>query len=112
MHIIRTILANTIGAWLAHEFIGGFTISGGVIDFILVGLILSAVFLIIRPIFKLLSFPLILLTTGLFTLVINGFLIWLVSHFTSYIAIIGFMPLVWATLIITLLNMLVRGSKM
>ena len=41
--------------------------------------ILGLINAVVRPILKLLSCPLIILTLGLFTLVINGFTLWLAS---------------------------------
>src|SRR3989337_2655177 len=46
-------------------------------SFALLGLVFGAVNLLVRPILKLLTCPLILVTLGLFTLVINGVLFWL-----------------------------------
>ena len=45
--------------------------------FALLGVVFGAVNLLVRPILKLLTCPLIVVTLGLFTLVINGFLFWL-----------------------------------
>lgn len=45
--------------------------------FALLGLIFGPVNMLVRPILKLLTCPLILLTLGLFTFVINGVLFWL-----------------------------------
>ncbi len=45
--------------------------------FAILGLIFAPVNLLVRPLLKLLTCPLILLTLGLFTLVINGVLFWL-----------------------------------
>jgi putative membrane protein len=45
--------------------------------FALLGLIFGPVNLLVRPILKVLTCPLILLTLGLFTFVINGVLFWL-----------------------------------
>ncbi len=45
--------------------------------FALLGVVFGAVNLLVRPILKLLTCPLIIVTLGLFTLVINGFLFWL-----------------------------------
>jgi putative membrane protein len=45
--------------------------------FAILGLILAPVNLLVKPILKLLTCPLILITLGLFTLVINGVVFWL-----------------------------------
>ena len=43
----------------------------------MLGVVFGAVNLLVRPLLKLLTCPLIIVTLGLFTLVINGFLFWL-----------------------------------
>ncbi len=74
-------LALFAAAWLvpgiAVEGGGGWTV------FAIMAIILGLVNAILRPLLKLLTCPLILLTLGLFTLVINGFTLWL----SSWIAI-------------------------
>jgi putative membrane protein len=45
--------------------------------FLLLALIFGLINALVRPILKLLTCPLILLTLGLFTLVINAFMLWL-----------------------------------
>lgn len=52
---------------------------GGAIGIIWLALIFGLFNAILRPILKLFSFPLIILTLGLFSLVINTFLFWLTS---------------------------------
>jgi putative membrane protein len=70
-------LALFAAAWLvpgiAVEGGGGWTV------FAIMAIILGLVNAILRPLLKLLTCPLILLTLGLFTLVINGFTLWLSS---------------------------------
>jgi len=70
-------LALFAAAWLvpgiAVEGGGGWTV------FAIMAIILGLVNAVLRPLLKLLTCPLILLTLGLFTLVINGFTLWLSS---------------------------------
>jgi len=47
---------------------------------IMAGLVLTLVNLIVRPIIKLLTLPLNIITFGLFSIVVNVFLIWLVIY--------------------------------
>lgn len=58
-------------------------------------LVLSIVNLLIRPVLIILTLPVNLLTLGLFTLVINGFLFWLVANFIQGFTVRGFW---WAVL--------------
>lgn len=48
------------------------------------------------------AFPLVILTLGLFLLVINGFLLWLTDKLISNFEIRGFGPLAVATVLITI----------
>jgi putative membrane protein len=70
-------LALFAAAWL----VPGITVddSGGWVIFAIMAIILGLINAILRPLLKLLTCPLILLTLGLFTLVINGFTLWLSS---------------------------------
>jgi len=69
-------LALFAAAWL----VPGIQVDGGGwVVYAAMAVILGLVNAIIRPILKLLTCPLILLTLGLFVLVINGFTLWLAS---------------------------------
>lgn len=80
---MRLILRLAINAVALYVAVGTGWISGVAAQntewwsFALLGLVFGAVNLLVRPILKLLTCPLILLTLGLFTLVINGVLFWL-----------------------------------
>jgi putative membrane protein len=69
-------LALFVAVWL----VPGISVDGnGWIVYALMAIILGLVNAIVRPILKFLTCPLIILTLGLFVLVINGFTLWLAS---------------------------------
>jgi len=74
-------LLNAFGIWLAIKLFGtgyqDIEVTAGVWGFLLAGLIFSVINSILRPIVVILSLPAILLTLGLFTFVVNGFMVWL-----------------------------------
>lgn len=78
--IIRWIL-NSCGIWIAVRFFGtGYThypFFHQVGTFLVAGLIFSLINSILRPIIIILALPAILLTLGLFTLIINGLMVYL-----------------------------------
>ncbi|MFC2065179.1 phage holin family protein [Chloroflexota bacterium] len=74
---------NAIALYAAIFIIGGIGFSGSWVGIIWLALIFGLVNAILRPIIKVLSLPLIILTLGLFSLVINTFLFWLTSVFGS-----------------------------
>ena len=57
----------------------GVSYAGGWLPLLGVALVFGVVNTFVRPIAKILAFPLVILTLGLFLLVINGFMLWLTS---------------------------------
>lgn len=85
--------------------------------FAAMAVILGLVNAIVRPLLKLLSCPLIILTLGLFVLVINGITLWLASgiavrvfHVGFYVSGFGaaFLGALIVSIVSVLLNALVR----
>jgi len=71
---------NAIGLYLAILLLPGrLELEGGLVSIIWLALIFGLVNALFRPLINVLTCPLILLTLGLFTLVINTFLFWLTS---------------------------------
>jgi len=69
-------LALLVATWL----VPGIRVEGNAwIVYAVMAIILGLINAIVRPVLKLLSCPLIILTLGLFVLVINGFTLWLAS---------------------------------
>lgn len=79
-----------------------------VATFLLAGLIFSAINAVIKPVVTILSLPFVLITMGLFTLVINGFMVWI----TIVISPNVHMSFGWAivsSLILSLINYLLNS---
>ena len=78
--IIRWIL-NSFGLWVAVRIFGtGFSdsqVDAGASVFLLAGLIFSIVNALLRPIVIILALPAILVTLGLFTIIVNGFMVYI-----------------------------------
>ena len=64
----------------------------------------------LRPIAKILTFPLIIVTLGIFALVINGLMLWLTSSLSSALGfgfhVSGFWAAFWAALVVSLVGTL------
>jgi len=72
-------LVNAVALYAAIFIVSGINYEGNWVGIIWLALIFGLVNAILRPILRLFSFPLIFLTLGLFSLVINTFLFWLTS---------------------------------
>lgn len=76
--ILRWVI-NAIALYLAVLVLPGIDLESGLMSIIWLALIFGLINALFRPLLKFLTCPLIILTLGLFTLVINTFLFWLTS---------------------------------
>ena len=111
--LILHIVAATGGLFVAAKIVPGVDFYGTYLMLIIVGLMLGLANFFIKPILKAVSLPIRILTLGLFGLVINMGLVWLVADiiFPDVLEISGIAPLFWTTAIIWLLNFLLGLHK-
>jgi putative membrane protein len=108
-----TALALFVAAWL----VPGISVDGsGWVLYAVMAVILGLVNAIIRPLLKFMTCPLILLTLGLFTFVVNGLTLWLASwiavnwfHVGFHVA--GFWPAFWGALIVSAISVVLSSRK-
>ncbi|HEY5501329.1 MAG TPA: phage holin family protein [Candidatus Humimicrobiaceae bacterium] len=70
----------------------------------LAGLILGLVNTLIRPIIKVLAMPINILTLGLFNIIINAGMLWVVDYFVDNFRISGFWGYFWSSLLISIIT--------
>lgn len=107
-------LINTVALYAAVAFVPGITPqSGNWLSFVWLALIFGLLNALLRPLLKLLTFPLIFLTLGLFTLVINTFLFWLVgiigTNFHIGFTVAGFWPAFLGGLVVSIVSMILNA---
>lgn len=96
---------NGFALWVAARLLSGveYDASDTFATFLLAGLVLSIMNVILKPIALILSLPAILLTLGLFTLIVNGFLVWLASAIVPGLEM-GFWTAVLAGIVVSICN--------
>lgn len=102
--IIVQILINAVAIYIAACFVNGINVSGGIASLIIIGAVLGIINLVIKPVIKILSLPLIILTFGLFTVIINTICLLLVSFLMTSFSIENLSSAVLGVLIISLVN--------
>ena len=106
--IVKWII-NTIAIMVAVKFVPGIVYSGGWIEILLVGIIFGLVNTFIRPFIRLFTFPLLILTLGLFTFVINALMLmftsWLSEQFHLAFHVEGFKSAFLGSLVISIVSM-------
>jgi len=76
------------------------------IDLVITGFILALANSIIKPILRFITGPLIVLTMGLFMIIINILILWLVTILIPNLIIVGFWAYFWGVVIISIINAL------
>jgi putative membrane protein len=100
--ILRGLIA-ALGLWAATSILSGITINSPM-TLVLAGLLLGVVNAIVRPFALLLSLPALLLTLGLFLLVVNAAMLGLVALMLPGFKIAGFWTAVGAALIVSIVS--------
>lgn len=116
MKLLIRLCINTVSIWVASYLVAGVTLdTTDWVSVAIVAAVFGVVNALIKPILKFLSFPFIIVTLGLFTLLINAGLLALTASWTSALTISGFWPAVWGAIIISfvswLLGVFVDDSK-
>ena len=104
------ILGNSLALYLAYYFVPGFVVNGGWKEYFLAGAFLALLNLTVKPILKAISMPLIILTLGLFTLVINGLILWTVDYIFDLVTIGNMVALLSAVVVISIINIFVSAT--
>lgn len=79
MQLIARLLINAAALWLATQLIDGISFDGDWRLLFVVAIVFGLLNAIVRPVLKLLTFPFIIVTLGLFIFVLNAFMLWLTS---------------------------------
>jgi len=104
--LLIRVAINAVAIWLAALIVNGITLTGSVVQVLLVVIVFGLINALIKPFIKLISAPLIIVTLGLFTLLINAFLLLLTSWLTSALDVDGLWPAILGALIISVVSWL------
>jgi putative membrane protein len=118
MTVLWRIVVNAVALWAATQLVDGIRFTGAWPTLLLVALVFGVVNVTVRPVLKLLTFPLLILTLGLFTFVLNALMLWLTSTLSDAFGLgfhdAGFRAAFWGALVVTavsfVLSLFVRRS--
>lgn len=100
-------LVNAFGLWLAASLLAGIDFTGGLVTVLVAGLILALANAVLRPLIIILSLPAILISLGLFTILINGLMVVIAAQLSSGLVIDNYGLAILAGLIVGLVNYMV-----
>lgn len=104
LNLFIRLFINAFALWGAASLLEGIRLSDSFGGVLLVALIFGLVNALIKPIVTLLALPLLLLTLGLLTVVINGLMLWLTAGLTRHLEVSGFGSAVLGALVISVVS--------
>lgn len=119
--LLSQIIASFAGLWIASSFVPGVIIKihpessfFGILltspwqIFLVLGIILGLLNFFVKPILKTVALPLEILTLGLFSIIINMALLWILDIMFDELYIPWLWPLLYTTIIIWTLNLIIQ----
>jgi putative membrane protein len=104
---------NAIALWVAIQIVPGIGHSGSGPSLLVIALIFGLVNALVRPLLVLLTCPFIILTLGLFVLILNAAMLsltaWLSGLFGLGFAVEGFWPALWGALVIAIVSAVISA---
>jgi putative membrane protein len=102
-------LVSVLGLYIASAILGSshLSVGGNWHTVITAGFVLALVNMILKPVLIFLSFPAIIISLGLFMLVVNGLVVLITSHLYAPLQVNGLGSAILAGIIIGLVNYLV-----
>lgn len=119
MSILVRLLINAAALWVAIRLVPGVSFTGDWRLLFVVALVFGVLNAAVKPVLMLLTFPFLIVTLGLFTFVLNAFMLWLTSALSGALGlgfrVDGFGPAFVGALVVSivsiLLSLFVSGSK-
>lgn len=105
--IVARILLIAFTLLLVAQYVPGFEVSN-FYSALVIALVLGVISVTLKPLIVILTLPINLVTLGLFTFVINGFLLWWVASFVDGFSVGGFIPAFAGALIISAVNFIIH----
>lgn len=102
-------LLYAIALVITARIVPGFELHGGLWPAMIAALVIGLLNATLGFFLKIVTFPLSILTLGLFLLVINGLMILLASSIVRGFHVRGFVPAFWGAVVLALLGMVIRA---
>ena len=108
MYLLLRLLITGCALWVAVRLVPGISYTGTPASFLVLALIFGAINALVRPFLLLLSLPLLILTLGLFTFVLNAILFLLGSRLAQALGfpfqVAGFWPAFWGAIVVSIVS--------
>lgn len=110
MYLLLRLLINAGALWAATTLVPGISFTGDTSRFLVVALVFGLLNALVRPLLLLLSLPLLILTLGLFTFVLNALVLMMLGALSEGLSlgfhVNGFFPAFVGALIVSVVSLL------
>jgi putative membrane protein len=97
--------------WIATLVVPGITVDGGITTYLWVALLFGLINSVFGSIIKVLTFPVSIVTFGLFLFVVNAAMLSLTARWSEKLEVTGFWSALLASLIISVITTLFKSTK-
>ncbi len=97
--------------WIATLVVPGITVDGGITTYLWVALLFGLINSVFGSIIKVLTFPVSIVTFGLFLFVVNAAMLSLTARWSEKLEVTGFWSALLASLIISVITTLLKSTK-
>ncbi len=104
---IVLLVASGIGLYISSLYVTGFVVPLELQELALAAAALSLINLFVRPIIRLVLSPLIFITFGIASILVNAATLWLLDYLLPTVTISGLGPLFWGTIVVSAINVAV-----
>lgn len=102
--IVFRLIANFVAIQIAINYIAGVSFSGSLLDLAKAAGLITLLNIFIKPFLDFILAPLVFLTLGLFSLIINAIMLWLTTYWMPQLTFANWKALLLTTLILTFIN--------
>jgi putative membrane protein len=110
MHFLLRLIINAAALWVAIQIVPGIDFHGHGASLFVVALVFGVLNASVRPLLKLLSLPLLIVTLGIFIFVINAMMLMLTSWVSGFLnlgfSVAGFWPAFLGGLVISIVSLM------
>ncbi len=108
MHTVLQYAGTVAAVYLTVNLVPGISVSGEWVTTLLVALVWSVIVMVIRPVLRILTLPLTIISFGLFSLVLNAFLFYAMQWVVPGFAVEGFFAAFFGALVLSVLTWLIE----
>ncbi len=108
MQTLLRYLGTVAAILLTVYIVPGVSITGGWLTILLAAVVWSVITLLIKPVLRILTLPITIITFGIFSLILNALLFWALAFLVPGFVIAGFWSALLGAIVLSILTWLIH----